>query len=1052
MADRNERDRGPDPHDATTRLDNEPAIETDEATALEAPELARAASRGREDGSDGDGEPMDGSSEELPAWPEEPPEWPERPSYRRGDSVGRYLILAALGEGAMGAVYSAYDPELDRKVALKLLRPDRGSKGRRGEARARKRLEREARAMARLSHPNVVQVHDAGVHERPARPGEGDAGERQFDVFLTMEHVEGVTLRMWQRSRPRPSWREIVRVYLDACRGLAAAHDAGMIHRDIKPGNILIGSDGRVRVADFGLAAGFVQESGDRGGDDPLESGVRLPRSAGAAPSSEGASDSVVSVVDRASRDSGPALSLSSSGSKLEARLDDHLTRTGTIMGTPSYMAPEQHQGGEVGPAADQYGVCVSLYQALYGVRPFSWAEGLDRKASMRELLRVKLDGAVAEPPADSDVPSWVAAVVRRGLAPMPEDRHATMHALIAALENDPARRRRWLWRRVGVAVAVVGLVGVALFGWLREAEPVDACAGIDELMNGVWDDGVRQRTRDAFLATRLPYAPDTIDRVIQRLDPYAATWLELREAQCRAPDDGLAPARTICMIRRREQLAALVQLLGPDVAPGATTGGDPGPEPGATPGPGLVSRAVQLVGKLPPVEDCSDEDYLTARVPPPEDGDLRRRVEALQPRVARLKTLYDAGEYAAGLTEGESLLGELGEGAHAPLLAEVLHIMAQLKFRASAFDEAEELMKRSIHAAARGRDAVFVARGWSMLIFIVGSGQKRLDDARALGEWVEMLAILAGDELSLANALSALAVAHDTAGQWQEARVHMERALAIRERSLGADHPDVGASLQNVAVMLSRIGDFQGARAAHERALAIKQEAVGKDHPDTAWILNNLGLVLWELGEYERARDSLERALEIGQAVVGEDHPDVARSLSSLGFVLNSMKRYERARTVFDRAIAIWTASLGEDHFIVAYGLIGLGDVARAEGSFDEAERHLERALAMLEKSLGPDHPDLNDALVSLGALAVARGEPVEAVQIIERGMSLSNDKKQPALSLELARALWERDAPGDRPRAVELATIARDGFAARPNEPERARAAAWLDDHPLR
>ena len=214
-------------------------------------------------------------------------------SLRRGDSLGRYVVLDVVGIGNMGVVYGAYDPDLDRRIAVKVLHEQAG--------RHRELAWREAKSMARLNHPHIVAVHDVGR-----------AADR---VFVAMEFVEGVTLRTWQNNGDR-SWRDVLARYVDAGRGLAAAHEAGIVHRDFKPDNVLVGEDGRVRVSDLGLAA----------------------------------------VTEVATSDSDPDL-------------------TGGV-GTPRYMAPELHAGEPATPKSDQFAFCVALYEALYGEHPFEGETG----------------------------------------------------------------------------------------------------------------------------------------------------------------------------------------------------------------------------------------------------------------------------------------------------------------------------------------------------------------------------------------------------------------------------------------------------------------------------------------------------------------------------------------------------------------------------------------------------------------------------------------------------------------------------------------------------
>ena len=305
---------------------------------------------------------------------------------RTGDRIGRFTVLDVLGRGGMGVVVAAYDPELDRSVALKIV--SASGEGDREEYRAR--LLREARAMAKIRHPNVIAVYEVGEH-----------GGR---VYLAMEQIEGGTLReladdVARRHRARGGskfpWRAILDHYVSAGRGLAAAHAAGMVHRDFKPENVLADRDGRVLVGDFGLVglpSGRDQESG---GDEPIH---------------------------------------------------ERLTRADTVMGTPAYMAPEQYTGESLDARTDQFAFCVALYEALYGQLPFS---GTTRKEYVSAIVR----GEVREPPATRKLPSWLWTTLRRGLAAKPGARYRSMDELLAELGADPKREWRRGWRERAAAI-----------------------------------------------------------------------------------------------------------------------------------------------------------------------------------------------------------------------------------------------------------------------------------------------------------------------------------------------------------------------------------------------------------------------------------------------------------------------------------------------------------------------------------------------------------------------------------------------------------------------
>lgn len=278
--------------------------------------------------------------------------------------VGRYTVESLIGRGGMGEVLLAVDPVLHRRVALKLIRPDALGFG--ADQEAEERLVREARAMATLAHPNVVTVYDAGVYEG--------------QIFLAMEYVEGVTFAYWLAAEA-PDWKVVVDRFLDAGRGLAAAHDAGILHRDFKPHNVLIGFDGRVRVTDFGLARSLSAPAGE----------PASPHGSGSTP--------------------------------------PDLTMLGAVVGTPAYMSPEQLHGQPVDQRSDVFSFCVALFEALFGVRPYD--------APTLEGMRWQMtQGRMHAAPNTRGVPSPLIRVMHQGLSIAPAARPPSMHALLLELER----------------------------------------------------------------------------------------------------------------------------------------------------------------------------------------------------------------------------------------------------------------------------------------------------------------------------------------------------------------------------------------------------------------------------------------------------------------------------------------------------------------------------------------------------------------------------------------------------------------------------------------
>ncbi|MEZ4428852.1 MAG: serine/threonine-protein kinase [Nannocystaceae bacterium] len=416
---------------------------------------------------------------------------------REAPAIDRYEFVRRLGVGGMGIVYLVRDPALRRLVALKLLHP-KLARGVDAEAVAA-RLRREARAMARLDHPNVVRVLEVGEHEGR--------------TFLVMEYVEGTTLARWLAAdRARP-WREVVRAFLGAGEGLAAAHEAGMAHCDFKPDNVLMGESGAIKVADFGLVSAHDQATSE------LLSTWRMSERSGSM---------------RSIQATGPG-------------------------GTPAFMAPEQLAGGRGGPRSDQFSFCVALYAALHGIAPFTGE-------SVEALQRSVLAGPERAPP-NRRIPRALHEAIVRGLAVNSAERWPSMAALLESLRDAlEARTRRLRFGLVGLglglALVAAGAVG---YQWHARARQLEACADAGERVAEVWSDDARAAVRDGLSRAGARYAEETIARVLPALDRHADAWRSARVDACAREQverrDADARAR-LCLEQQRLELAARGALL----------------------------------------------------------------------------------------------------------------------------------------------------------------------------------------------------------------------------------------------------------------------------------------------------------------------------------------------------------------------------------------------------------------------------------------------------------------------------------------------------------
>ncbi len=813
---------------------------------------------------------------------------------RKLSTVGRYVILESIGMGGMGVVCSAYDPKLDRRIALKLLRST--ASGQATET-GRNRLFREAQTLAKLTHPNVVTVHDVG--------------EFEGQVYIAMEFVEGTTLREWLRERPR-DWREILDKFVPAGRGLAAAHAAGIIHRDFKPANVLISRSGDVRVADFGVAK---ERDRDR------DRGSRLDRD----------------IVGGLRRESESSDGLETSGEEalieeMVSSADKQLTIAGRMVGTPAYMAPEQLMGLKVGPYTDQYSFCVCLYEALFGKLPFEAGERVER-------LRRMTEGRLPPLPKDERsraVPAWLYKVLAQGLRPQATERWPAMDVLLVALQRDPARRARRL-ALVGLAVlgVTVGTLGF-VFGRAEPPAIEEACKGVGDELLGPWNDERKAGLRAAFAATDVAYADDSATRTIARLDLWAANWQAQRRQVCTATrvrgdqSDELLDLRMLCLNRRLQDFDALLTVFTEADA-------------------GVVERSIAAAHGLADPKECStvrDSGEASARTLDPETS---KQLDALSLELSRAVALKSAaGKYDESLPLLLDVVARTRTLGQDAVLANALYELADVQAETEDGEGAEASLREAVVLAARFGDAEQEAKIWSRLMFRVGYAQHRQAEADAWALAASAAIVRAGELPELRARLEgSLGALRFDEGDVQGAIEHYQRAFEISRRSLGEDHPYTVRALGNHGIALGRAQRDGEAEPVLRDSLARARTLYGESHPEVGSAYLNLGNVLQHAKKLGDAEAAIRAALEIAELNRGPESPQVAKILNSLAMVERDEERLDDALATLERAAAI-LARTDDKSVSLAVSYTNIGRLLDQLDRLDDARLAFDKAGAI--------------------------------------------------------------------------------------------------------
>ncbi len=836
----------------------------------------------------------------------------------------RFVVQRRAGEGAMGRVYVAYDPTLDRTVAIKVIRIAGDQHVDRGR---HQRLEREARAAARISHPNVITVHEVGINHE--------------SLFVVMEYVKGKTLREWLQEEERPL-SEIVRAFAEAGRGLAAAHAHDLVHRDFKPDNVLVGDDGRICVVDFGL--------------------VQIP------------SDEKPETVEGPDDDDEASESV-----------------TQGAVGTPAYMSPEQRAGGRVDARSDQYSFCVALHEALYGLRPERGdpdaVRGRDPTAVPAALHAVLARGLSLQPAGRHqdmgallsnlvDEPDrgwlertrgagwllaggvtilggalWFQSSSSQDVEPCPD-----ADALLTTTWNQEARgeieaalRRTELSYAEGSTGRVTHRLDAYAESWTHHRDA--ACR----------ETRVTHEQPDSVMVARLACLED-------RKQQLAAAVSVLSDADSSVAENAVSVVEHLPRVSSCSDL----QYLAADVKP---------PESEA-------DRATlrDLEARLSTVRvQTTAGKYQSAA----ELADaLLPEAEALDYPPILAAVLLQRGQLYGLLGDYESQRSTLQRSFYAATAADddrtAIDAALALIYQPGRVDEGDEDLQWADTASAlidRGgagsttlRGDLWIARGRVY--------QERGDYQQALDSYTQGLERYRDDAAYLvrvATVANYVGVVHMALGNTEKSDDAFERAVSAAEDVYGKHHPRVATVLTNLAVSRRNMGAMDDAVAILDRAYSISAQAYGRAHPNVAKILTNQAAIELVRGRPDAARDKIEAVVEVTREIYGPEHRELAMALNNLGFLNSQLARHDAAAAALEEAMGIANKLPGAKDVVAAI-LNNQGIVHKGRGRWAQALEAYERSLTLTREMVGDDHPDVAGAHLNIGNVLLALQRHEEA------------------------------------------------------------------------
>jgi tetratricopeptide (TPR) repeat protein len=817
-----------------------------------------------------------------------------------GTRVGRYEVIQVIEGAGKTTVWRARDPNLSREVALVLLPLQLDQINDADQSR----LLSETRALAQVSHPNVVAAYDVGIWGG--------------SVFIAMELVVGESLHTWLLQGP--ALNDVMRASIAAGRGLAAVHAAGVLHGDFQPSNVRVSPGGHIRVVNFELA-----------------------RAARAVPS---ASAEPVAAPS----------------------------------GTLGYMAPELTSGDGLTAEADQFSYAATVFAALAGRLPYP-ADTLEAYRS------AQLRGERAAWPRT--VPTRLRHVVERGLALCPEERHASVAAMVDALERAAAPRRvPVLIGALAAAVAVAGAFAVP-----RQITPRTACNLDATPFQHVWDDPRRTALEQAFLATGRPNAAEAFGRFAQRLDDFRSSWLTMKQTSCEAThvrgeqSERVAGLRSTCLNRKLAGFRALVDAFSD-----------------------VDARMIDRAGGATPesLGDCADVAALTGNAAQlPEDPERRAWIEEVYGGNDITYALLTAGRWQAAVERAQGTLERARQTDYGPALAVATSNLGRAKSGAARTDEehreAELLLSEAVHLAAEAGDDAQLARSSSFLFTVIAQ-QNRIQEAEAMLPSAEAIVIRAGNRpdqrIEILYGRSNIFIAHRQFAEAIDVLQEVERLAP----SAGGERRYYGhTAAAKTGSIYAELGRYDEAVAALERGTEAERQAYGDTHPRVLLALINLAIVQGQAQRRDPALATIARAQELA-ARLSPDEPSARHIPSVEGQIWDNAGDCARAIPFYRSALAIYTQTDGASHPMTADAHAQLGRCLSRAGEASEAISELELTLAIRRKN--------GSAPTTIAQAAFELATALEAAP----------DRRRQSRSLaEEALALWRSESNHDEAAKIE-------------------------------